>query len=113
MGQVKCEPPSVTVRAKGKANAELDKLIAALRVSLPKIAAIQLGAAEKLGKAGAGVAAQGQGLVSAASTGSAKLLVCLKAAIEANVSAAASVDVNVKASASVSGSAKGGAKAGG
>jgi hypothetical protein len=113
MGEVKCDPPGVTIKAKGKASAELDKLIAALRVSLPKIAAIQLGAAEKLGKAGAGVAAQGEGLVSAATTGGAKLLVCLKAAVEANVSAAASVDVNVKASASVSGSAKGEAKAGG
>jgi hypothetical protein len=113
MGDVKCDPPRVTVKAKGKANADLQKLVAALQVSLPKIAAIQLGAAEKLGKAGAGVAAQGEGMVSAASSGGAKILVCLKAAIEANVSAAASVDVNVKASASVSGSAKGEAKAGG
>jgi len=113
MGDVKCDPPGVTLRAKGKASADLDKLIAALRVSLPKIAAIQLGAAEKLGKAGAGVAAQGQGMVSAASSGGAKALVCLKAAIQANLEATASVNVNVKASASVSGSAKGQAKAGG
>lgn len=113
MGEVKCDPPRVVIKTQGQANAELTKLIGALQVSLPKIAAIQLGAAEKLGKAGAGVAAQGEGMVSAASTGSAKLLVCLKAAVEANLSAAASVDVNVKASASVSASAKGEAKAGG
>lgn len=113
MGEVRCDPPRVVVKARGKASAELTRLIGALQVSLPKIAAIQLGAAEKLAKAGAGVAAQGEGLVSAASSGGARVLVCLKAAIEANLSAAASVNVNVEASASVSASARGEARAGG
>src|SRR5690606_39268518 len=65
MGEVTCDPPRVVIKTQGKANTELSKLVGALEVSLPKIAAIQLGAAEKLGKAGASVAAQGEGLISA------------------------------------------------
>jgi hypothetical protein len=104
----KCDPPSIKIVAKGKASAEVEKLIAALQVSLPAIVKIQLGVAKKIGGSVKAVVDTGKELPSVAASAGGKAIACVKAGVEATVGASASVDVNVKASASVSGSASGG-----
>jgi hypothetical protein len=112
IASAKCDPPTVKVKVSGKANAEIDKLVVALSVALPKIAAIQLGAAKQIGASAAGVVKAGADVKDVAASAGAKALVCIGVAAEAAVSASASIDVNVEASASVSASAEGSASAG-
>jgi len=111
----KCDPPGVKIVAKGKASADVQKVIAGLQVALPKIAEISMGKAKAIGQAGAGLAAQLKGAVDGITKAGAKAAVCAGVAVEGVASAAAGIDVNVQASVSVSASASGsaGGKAGG
>jgi len=106
---VKCYPPRVEVIAKGKVNTDVNKLIAALRVQLPKIVQIQLGSAKVLGKAGGNLVTQLKGAVNGVASAGVHTAGCMAAAVEGTVAATAAVDVNVKASVSVSASASGSA----
>ncbi len=104
-----CEAPSLKVKIDGKANADLEKLVAALQADLPEILKIQLGVAKKIGVAGAAVAKAGVDVKAALNPSMGlKAAGCIAAGLEASVSASMSIDVNIKASASVGGSAKGG-----
>ena len=104
----KCDPPNVKITVNGKANADIQKLVAALQVSLPAIAKIQLGTAKQIGANVKGLVEAGAGLKDVAASAGGKAIACMAAGIEMAGSATASVDVNVKASASVSGSVGGG-----
>lgn len=105
---MKCDPPNVRIVAKGKANSDVQKLIAALQVSLPKIVKVQMGMGEKVVASATGLAKGAADLKSVAASAGAKALVCIAAAGQAAVGATASLKVNVSASASVGGSVKGG-----
>lgn len=113
VASAKCDPPTVKVKVEGKANAEIEKLVVALQVVLPKIAKIQLGAAKQIAMSAAGVVKAGAEVKDVAVNAGAKALVCIAAGIEASASASAAIDVNIEASASVSTSASGEASAGG
>lgn len=108
MTHMKCDAPNVRIKSNGKADAELQKLIAALQVSLPEIAKIQLGMGEKVVASAVGLGKGAADLKDVAAAAGAKALVCIAVAGEAAVSASASLKVNVSASASVGGSVKGG-----
>lgn len=109
--EVKCDPPQVLISVKGEANTDIQKLVSALQVSLPKIIKIQLGSAKTVGKIGTQLAGELEGAAKAASSAGIKAAACMTMAVDATAKATASVKVNVEASASVSGSASG--KAGG
>ncbi|WP_437292184.1 hypothetical protein [Sorangium sp. So ce406] len=111
-GSAKCDPPNVRIVANGKVNADAQKLVAALRTSLPAIAKVQLGTGKKLAAAVSGVGKAGADLKDAALKAGGKAVACVAAAVDASASATASIDVNIKASASVSGSASGSASGG-
>ena len=98
--------------ANGKVNADAQKLVAALRTSLPAIAKVQLGTGKKLAAAVSGVGKAGAEIKDAALKAGGKAVACVAAAVDASASATASIDVNIKASASVSGSASGAASGG-
>lgn len=104
----KCDPPGLKIVAKGKANAETPKLIAALQAGLPGVLKVQLGLSKKVIDAANNVKGAGAAMGDAALSAGGKAAACVKAAVDATVSATASVNVSVKASASVSGSAKAG-----
>jgi hypothetical protein len=107
-GQVKCTPPSVKIKVEGKASADLEKLIAALEVSLPKIVNIQIGMGKRLVASGEALVKTGQSLPQVASSAGLEAVACIAMAAKMAVSASASVSVNVEASASVGGSVGGG-----
>lgn len=100
----KCDPPNVRITTGGKANADVEKLVAALQTSLPAILQIQLGTGKKIVGAAAGVVKAGAEMKDAAIKAGAKAAICVGMAAKATVEASASIDVNVKASASVGGS---------
>jgi hypothetical protein len=106
--KVTCDPPNVRVVAKGKANAEVQKLIASLQASLPTIVKVKLGTGKKIGATAVGIVKAGAEIKDGALKAGGKALACIVAAMEASASAKASIDVNVSASASVGGSASGG-----
>ena len=99
-----CDAPNVRIVAKGKANADAQKLVAALQTTLPAILKIQLGTGKKLAASVAGVAKGAAEMKDVALKAGGKAIACIAVAAEASVSASASIDVNVKASASVGGS---------
>ncbi|AKT40232.1 hypothetical protein [Chondromyces crocatus] len=99
-----CDAPNVRVVAKGKANTDVNKLIAALQTTLPAIVKIQLGTGKKLATTVAGVVKSGAEIKDVALKAGGKAIACIAVAVEASASASASIDVNVKASASVGGS---------
>jgi hypothetical protein len=107
-GSVKCDPPRLTIVARGKANAETPKLVSALQAGLPGVIKVQLGLGKRVLTAADNLKGAGAAMGDAALKVGGKAAACVKAAVDASVSATASVNVNVKASASVSGSAKGG-----
>lgn len=102
--QFTCDAPEVKVVAKGKANADVNKLIGSLQIALPKIVKIQLGVGKKLAATVAGVVKAGAEVKDVALKAGGKAVACIAVAVEASASASASIDVNVKASASVGGS---------
>jgi hypothetical protein len=110
-----CEPPKVRVRVNGKSSAEIERVVAALEVALPKIAEIGLEKGKAIGKVGASLVSQVEGAVDGAMSAGAKAGVCLgfaaKMAASAAASVSANIDVSVKVSASASASAGGSAKA--
>ena len=99
-----CDVPNIRVVAKGKANADVQKLIGALQTSLPAIVKIQMGTGMKLAATVAGVVKSGAEIKDVALQAGGKAVACIAMAVEASASASASIDVNVKASASVGGS---------
>jgi hypothetical protein len=103
----KCDAPSVKITVTGKASSDIQKLVAALQVTLPKIVKIQLGTGKKIVSSVAAVGQAGADLKSAAASAGAKALVCIAAGIKATATASASINVNVQASASVGGSVGG------
>jgi len=105
----KCDPPGVKIVAKGKASADVQKVIAGLSVALPKIAEIGMGKAKGIATAGAGLAMQLEGAVSGAASAGAKVAVCAGIAVSGVASAVGAVDVNISASVNVSASASGSA----
>lgn len=105
---MKCDPPNVRIVAKGAANQDVTKLIAALQVSLPQIVKIQMGMGEKAVGAVAGLVKGAVDIKGVAASAGAKALVCIASAVSATAGASASLNVNVSASASVGGSVKGG-----
>jgi hypothetical protein len=100
-----CEPPGVDIKLEGEANADIEKLIAALKADLPGILKIQLGSAERIGIAAKSVVSAGAELPSIAADAGLSALGCIGSAVDMAGSASASVSVNVEVSASVSGSA--------
>jgi len=106
---VQCNPPMINIVAKGKVTTDVNKLISALRVSLPKIVKIQLGSAKALGKAGVNLVAQIKGAANGVASAGIHTAGCMTMAVTQTVDAAASIDVNVKASVNVSGSVSGSA----
>lgn len=103
----KCDPPSVKITVSGKAGTDLQKLVSALQITLPKIVKIQLGTGKKIVSSVAAVGKAGADLKSAAASAGAKALVCIASGISATAKASASINVNVQASASVGGSVGG------
>jgi len=107
---IKCYPPHVNIVAKGKViSADINKLIAGLRVHLPKIVQIQLGSAKALGKAGVNLVTQLKGAANGIGSAGIHAAGCMAMAVKGTVAASAAVDVNVKASVNVSGSVSGNA----
>jgi hypothetical protein len=104
----RCEPPTVKVKVDGKASADIEKLVAALQVSFPKIAGIQIRAAKDLVATGAAVAKAGADVKDVAASAGLSAAACITQAVAMTASASLSIDVNVKASASVGGSVGGG-----
>ncbi|MBW2523129.1 MAG: hypothetical protein JRI23_03095 [Deltaproteobacteria bacterium] len=106
-----CDPPTVNIKVEGEANADVEKLVAALKVSLPKIVNIQLGMGKKMVGVVEGVVTGVAELPSAAASlggmAALKAAACATMAVEMSGAASASINVNVEASASVGGSASG------
>jgi len=104
---VSCDPPSVDIKVDGEANADIEKLVAALQVALPKIVNIQLGMGQRMVGVAKGLVEAGASLPQVASSAGLQAIGCIAMAAEMAVSASASVSVNVEASASVGGAASG------
>jgi len=107
-----CDPPALRINAAAGASADVEKLVASLQVSLPKILELQLGTAKRLAASVTGVVKAGVEVKDVAASAGLQAATCITAAVAASVSASASIDVNVSASASVGGSAKGEASGG-
>lgn len=112
LASARCDPPSVNIKVEGTASADVEKLVAGLQVSLPKIVKLQIGLGKKaialgegLVKGAAELPTIAQGLVGQAML---KGGVCATMAAEMAGSASGSLSVSVNASASVGGSASGG-----
>jgi len=101
---VTCDAPNVRITAAGKATAEMQKLVSALQITLPKIAKIQLGSGKRIAAMATGVVKAGADVKDVATSAGGKAIACIATGVSAAASASASIDVNVKASASVSGS---------
>jgi hypothetical protein len=108
---VTCDPPSVNIKVEGKGSADIEKLVAALQVALPKIVKIQLGTGKRLVAQVTAVAEAAAKLpdmaAGMAGMGALKGAVCATMAVEMITGCSASVSVNVEASASVGGSVGG------
>jgi hypothetical protein len=104
-GSAKCDPPSLAITVEGEASADIEKLVAALQVSLPKIIKIQVGTAAKLAASGEALVAAGAEMPDVAAKAGLSAVGCITQAVSMQAEASASVSVNVEASASVSGSA--------
>lgn len=106
-----CDPPSVNIKVEGQASADIEKLVAALQISLPKIVKIQLGTGKRLVGVVEGVVKGVAELPSVAASlagmAALKAAACATMAVEMSGAASASINVNVEASASVGGSASG------
>lgn len=112
-----CDPPSIIIKVDGKANADMEKLVGALRVSLPKIIELNIRLGTKIGTTVAGIVKASAELAPMASqlAGAAtlKAAACGGMAVELIAGASGSISGNVELSGSFSTSAKGEAKAGG
>jgi len=103
-----CDPPSVKIKIEGEASSDIEKLVAALQVSLPKIVNIQLGMAKKLAGTIEGLVQAGKDLPSIAASAGLEAIGCIAGGAAMAISASASISVNVEASASVGGAASAG-----
>jgi hypothetical protein len=106
-----CDPPGVNVSIKGKANAEVTKVVTGLRKALPKIVKSGTAKAKALGQAGATLATQVKDAAQGIAKAGAKAGVCATVAGEGVASATGALKVNAEVSVNVSASATG--KAGG
>lgn len=110
--ELECTPPTVEVKIDGAADAQAaEKLVATLKVNLPKFMAVAKGLPARVEKVTASVKASVEGIkavVQGAGTAGLAVMGCVAGAIDAQVKASASLSVSVEASASVSGEASSG-----
>ncbi|MSP25591.1 MAG: hypothetical protein EXR75_10580 [Myxococcales bacterium] len=107
---VTCTPPSVKIVVEGEASTEIQKLVEAMQIALPKIVTIQLGTGKRIFEAGKGLVEKGKALPSIAGKAGLKGVACIAKAASMTVSASASVSLSIEASANVSGSISGAGK---
>ena len=100
-----CEPPGVQITIEGEADADVQKLVQALRVKLPGILKVQLGTGKRAVLTAKSVVEAGAEIPGIAADAGLQAVGCVGAAVSMAASASVSVNVSIEASASVGGSA--------
>jgi hypothetical protein len=107
----KCDLP-VKINVSGSASADITKLVASLQANLPKIIALQVGTAKKVGASVTGLVSAGAELKDVGASLGLHGVACVGTAIGGNVAAAAGIKANADVSVNLSVSVKGGGSAG-